>query len=160
MGGGGGSGFGARGLGTVAPRAGGQCAATKTRRKDNAQGRFSAWCSVPRPVGLTPVDFAMPRLSLGNIFSTTGKNEFRPHIHHSDFKSGKWQEQGSFFFWGGGTPLLPLRTHTRLTYFSSIIFHRFFTYPFSALIGKFLFEPLRWIICVIVSCVAPTFLAT
>ena len=39
-GGGWGSGFGVRGVGTVAPRVGGQCAATKTRKKDNAQGRF------------------------------------------------------------------------------------------------------------------------
>ena len=39
-GGGWGSGFGVRGVGTVAPRAGEQCAATKTPRKDTAQGRF------------------------------------------------------------------------------------------------------------------------
>ena len=28
--------------------------------KDKAQGRVGAGCSVPRPVGLAPVDFAMP----------------------------------------------------------------------------------------------------
>ena len=118
--------FGVRGVGTVAPRAGGQCAATKTPRKDNAQGRFREGLRLvlrSPPCGLGTCRFCNARVKKN--FLNNWKNLNSVPIHHSDFNSGKWQEQGSFFFWGGGgagTPLRPLRTHTRLTYFSSITF--------------------------------------
>ena len=74
-----------------------------TEERQCFQGRFCAWCSVPRPVGLAPqvtcVDFAMPGQKKNS--QQLEKFEFRPPIHHSDFNSWKWQEQGSFFLRGG-----------------------------------------------------------
>ena len=79
-----------------------------TEEGQRFQGRFCAWCSVPRPVGSAPVDFAMP--GQRKFFSQQlEKFEFRPPIHHSDFNAGKWQEQGSFFLrgWGRVLPSCP-----------------------------------------------------
>ena len=118
-GGGWGSGFGVKGVGTVAPRAGGQCAEKKTPRKDRQRAgkvlrRFCAWCSVPRHVGLAHVDFAMP--GLRKFFSTIWKFEFRAPIHHSDFNLG-----------GGGGGYSPLSTPNAYTTDIFFIHHSFST---------------------------------
>ena len=78
------------------------CSDKDTDERQCFQGRFCAWCSVPRPVGLAPLSILQCQ-GKKKISQQLEKFEFCPPIHHSDFNSWKWQEQGSFFFegWGG-----------------------------------------------------------
>ena len=119
--GGWGSGFGVRGVGTVA---GGQCAATKTPRKDNTQGRFCEGFALGAPfpalsqaVGLAPVDFCNAGVKKNFLNNWKNLNSVRPFITRILIRGSGWNRR-LFLFGGGGvvgTPLFPLRTHTRLT---------------------------------------------
>ena len=122
------------------------------------EGKVGVGCSDPRPVGLAPVDFAMPRRKK---FLEKMEELILFRLLITRILIWKAAGTGVHFLGGGrgGGLLLPLRMNTRLTAFHPSLFStEFFTYQYLAVIGKFLFGFLRWIVCAIVSCVAPTVL--
>ena len=138
-----------QGVGTLAPRGGGQHGATKTPKEENAQEVSGLGAGT---VGLAPVDFAMP----GLIFFYFESVQL---IHRSDLIWGSSRNRGSFCFFKGGHffPSTPNACATDLLVIHHYFSAGFFIYQYFALIGKMLLEYPRWIVCVIASCVVPTF---
>ena len=78
-----------------------------TEEGQRFHGRFCAWCSIPRPVGSAPVDFAMPGKKSFFLNNWKNLNSARPFITRISIR-GSGRNRGHFFLSGGaGTPLLP-----------------------------------------------------
>ena len=136
--------------GTMAPRGGGQCGATKTPREENARKRWGLGARIP---ALWAWHLSILQCQGKEIFKKNGKIVlFRLFITRIlIWKSGR--NRGSFYFGGEGVGFPPSTPNAYTTDCLSSIINfstEFFTYQYLAVIGKFLFGFLRWIVCVIV----------